>query len=403
MINLKKIGFQNFRLFKKQDFELAPITILTGPNSSGKSTIVRGLRLLAESAERDNLKLLLKSKTETGYSTFSQLRNNDNESVVFTLGFKDFSLGESSNKNIEFTLFYDHNIDSPFGYYNEKKSATSGFTLAEISSEIRDKFIYLPAYRIKPSREFNRSDDNHLSKLLFKIYDKEIKTAPHPFEAIQDAMKDNPEYQDLFPVYFTNEFIRIFELGDSVVFKPNNYNGNYELLIKDHKSGECTNIADLGSGISSLIVLMLHIDFGASYAAGEFQIVEHADGLNIEAEFPKKSDRTILIEEPEISLHPNFQSMLADLLVRAHNMYGVRFIVETHSEYLIQKLQYLIAKSECDSNDVIIHYLFEKRKKLGPNTIKISKDGRLSSDFGSGFFDESLKTIFSLWEIQGLN
>ena len=42
MGHLKRIGVKNFRVFKKDTiFEMAPITVLTGPNNSGKSNVVR--------------------------------------------------------------------------------------------------------------------------------------------------------------------------------------------------------------------------------------------------------------------------------------------------------------------------------------------------------------------------
>ncbi|NLX65387.1 MAG: ATP-binding protein, partial [Bacteroidales bacterium] len=47
MPTINGIGFENFRVFQnRSDFELAPITVLTGGNSSGKSTIIKALKLL---------------------------------------------------------------------------------------------------------------------------------------------------------------------------------------------------------------------------------------------------------------------------------------------------------------------------------------------------------------------
>ena len=43
------IGFENFRVFGKQtNFQFAPITILTGTNNSGKSSLLNGIKLLQE-------------------------------------------------------------------------------------------------------------------------------------------------------------------------------------------------------------------------------------------------------------------------------------------------------------------------------------------------------------------
>lgn len=55
---IKKIGVENFRVFKDYtEFEIRPITILTGPNSSGKSSFTKLLLLLKNGIERLDFKI----------------------------------------------------------------------------------------------------------------------------------------------------------------------------------------------------------------------------------------------------------------------------------------------------------------------------------------------------------
>jgi predicted ATPase len=82
-----------------------------------------------------------------------------------------------------------------------------------------------------------------------------------------------------------------------------------------------------------------------------------------------------------------------------------RFIIETHSEYFIRKLQYLTAspKSEMKSEDTAIYYFYPP-KAIPPGypqvqKIEISKGGGLSHDFGSGFFDEADNISLSIWSL----
>jgi predicted ATPase len=105
--------------------------------------------------------------------------------------------------------------------------------------------------------------------------------------------------------------------------------------------------------------------------------------------------KVVIIEEPENSLHPAFQSMLAEMFVEAIKKFNIQLIIETHSEYLIRKLQYLTAstKSDLNSDDTVIYYFYHP-DKIPPGEkqvkkINMQKDGRLTDDFGSGFFDEA--------------
>jgi predicted ATPase len=47
---IQKVSFRNFKAYRSLDLELEPFTVLVGPNASGKTTLLEGLRLLAEQA-----------------------------------------------------------------------------------------------------------------------------------------------------------------------------------------------------------------------------------------------------------------------------------------------------------------------------------------------------------------
>ena len=113
------------------------------------------------------------------------------------------------------------------------------------------------------------------------------------------------------------------------------------------------------------------------------------DGLNTNKFYYEQ--QTIAVEEPEIHLHPAFQSKLADMFASAAE-YNIHFIVETHSEYLIRKLQVMVADKDCNlkSESVSLNYVDKGEDGISYNKpITIKEDGDLSDSFGPGFYDEA--------------
>ena len=114
-----------------------------------------------------------------------------------------------------------------------------------------------------------------------------------------------------------------------------------------------------------------------------------------------------IIEEPESNLHPALQSKLADFFVDASKEFNIQFIIETHSEYLIRKLQYLTAKKEIKPEDTQIYYFYppndvpEGEKQVYP--INIEEDGSLTKNFGKGFFDEADNIALELFLLKNQN
>jgi predicted ATPase len=99
------------------------------------------------------------------------------------------------------------------------------------------------------------------------------------------------------------------------------------------------------------------------------------------------------------------QSMLAEILVDAYTNYNVHFIIETHSEYIIRKLQLLVANKEVKNSDISLLYVYDEKNKPGyePQVKKIGirKDGMLNGNFGEGFFDEADMLSMFLLTAQG--
>jgi hypothetical protein len=100
---------------------------------------------------------------------------------------------------------------------------------------------------------------------------------------------------------------------------------------------------------------------------------------------------TIVLMEPEIYIHPNNQSLLAALIVDASNKFGIQFLIETHSEYMIRNLQVLTAANRIYSSCMGIYYLSNKNNDVEIKKVDFDILGNLNHEFIDGFFDESLQ------------
>lgn len=98
---------------------------------------------------------------------------------------------------------------------------------------------------------------------------------------------------------------------------------------------------------------------------------------------------TLIFEQPELHLHPRVQTRLADFFM-SMTMLNKQCIVETHSEYLINRLRYQAAVSEGDqiSKNVIIYFVEKPNEFSIYRPIRINKFGVIK-DWPLGFFDEN--------------
>ena len=139
---------------------------------------------------------------------------------------------------------------------------------------------------------------------------------------------------------------------------------HYEFQVQHPSTKEYENLADVGQGNSQIIPVLI----------GGFQLSRGS---------------TYLIEEPEIHLHPRAQGQFGDFLMQLrHRM--VSTIVETHSEYLILRLQQHVAAGRLDPRDIVFYYVSVKAGKKGVRRLRLDAEGRFDKPLDQGFFPERL-------------
>ncbi len=208
------------------------------------------------------------------------------------------------------------------------------------------------------------------------------------------------------PDSFMNYWVKRFNLGDRVSVSGTDYGfGIMVKLYRDKKDLEGHLLADEGYGITQLVSLLLQIE--TSILSAKTKIVRGEKLLPCRIEdiddIEKKEvflPQTIAIEEPEIHLHPKYQSLLADMFLDVYQKYNINFIIETHSEYLIRKSQAIVANmnfksnSEADTQSPFRTYYLPSDGQ--PYSLGYRADGKFMESFGPGFYDEAASLMFEI-------
>lgn len=220
----------------------------------------------------------------------------------------------------------------------------------------KNRFMYLAAHSTKQTA-------------LFIIRDKEnmISVAIHEFHQLK--LEESSEERS-----FVLDWMKEFEIGTNFDIKVQASEA-YTFMIESE--GKWIHLGDKGMGSIQAMTLLFQLA----------TIIRKYKG--------QTEGCIVLIEEPELNMHPKLQSKLADLFSYINKTYGIRFIVETHSEYLIRRTQVIVAnvnykdQKDVDGNNGFSVYYFPKKEV--PYSMGYTQNGRFIEKFEDGFFDEAGK------------
>jgi predicted ATPase len=136
--------------------------------------------------------------------------------------------------------------------------------------------------------------------------------------------------------------------------------GLYSLTVDDPQTAFEINVADTGFGVSQVLPVIVEC-------------------------LAAPDDSTLLIEQPEIHVHPRVQAELADLFIEVSK--GKTVIVESHSEHLLLRLQRRIAERVISPDEVAIYYFDPSPNGTNIRRLLLDEDGSLK-EWPPGFFEE---------------
>lgn len=364
---------------------LAPITLLLGPNSAGKTSILQVPLLLKQTFESPDRKLGL----NLGGQATDLVDLGSFESAIHDhephreLGF-GVSLGPAEGKPaLEYSSTFalaggapviqtlelaragrvfaarrqakgaylleapgyvprqtGQRLDARRTYQPERSVAFSADAIAElgpVGAEAQDlslqlrqaisQIAYLGPLREQPERSYLWSgvEPGDLGK--------RGEYAVHALLASDNSRKRQKEGQEggkQWLVQRVSEWLCRLGVADELVLERQGSSRHYELVVV--RSGQRANIMDVGFGISQVLPMLVLAHF-----------------------VPRGA--TIVAEQPEIHLHPRAQLGLAELMAEVAQSRGVQFLIETHSEHLFRRLQTLVAQQTISPESCRLYFV----------------------------------------------
>ena len=414
---LTELKLSNFRIFDDEvTVRFRPITVLIGRNSSGKSSIIKFLLMLQQSAEYGRSQFLTPEGSRVSLGAFRALKNSltRKRNLEFELKAKDDSetvshpmseyLLELKNEDPN-ALVYETKADMAYGRRHITGSATYSL-VNEISRteylKIEDRILADSTFlgapitdRIPDTRD--RSNPEEESKFwialarivaVTKLQDNlryQINSIRHlspvRAEAQRVIIASPPPIDDVGQVgefalphlqrmigeeHERYEFILPYleSVASIAGVKFRTSSGYVSQAIATNKAtGAEALIADYGFGVGQCLPILVQ---GAIMA-------------------PRT---TLMVEQPEAQLHPTAQLELGSFFADLWTQRQVGSIIETHSDNILLRLRRLIARRDLSHEDVSVAFFTSDEESKMPTVknLDINEDGSMEAGLPMEFF-----------------
>ncbi|MDZ7577701.1 MAG: DUF3696 domain-containing protein [Candidatus Nanopelagicales bacterium] len=366
-------GLRSFREQPTQ-VDLAPLTLVFGPNSAGKSSLLSVLPMLQQTSARPEILNMSGDLVEGG--TFRMAVHRHDDTIPMTLGFGwttreggehsgsgEFRWDPSRRVAVRTRFHVDEgggqaHIDGPRPWGNQPAAAIAR-RLAPEFYEVLDRIFFVGPIRARSERTTALGVGHH-------------QYVGPAGEHMAELLTDRPDVLDA-----VNGWCARMELGYRVrMLGPMSNDlvmsaGDFAVLALEdvrHDPPVLVSERAVGYGIGQLLPIVT-------------QCLATLGGM-------------IIVEQPEVHIHPRLQASLGDLFVDTVVGGRAQLLIETHSEHLILRILRLVRDGLIEPSQVAVLYVdLHDDGASFVRHLEVDSDGDLADGWPGGFFDERLADV----------
>lgn len=444
---IKKITLDNFKAFKHAEIDIKPLTILIGPNSGGKTSLLNSISSIQQTLRSSGTDILKFADT-INFGDFDDFVHQNSDSKEMSMKFEfddstffDFTIFKDEdelclkkfacdNGEIRFYLENITKIESsePNFYHSgnyhfdikQNPNFNDYFNQNTKMTFYRESFLIVPTAKSETFSSIISNIESAAISIIAsdnKPYSKNVRLRVATRKERSQIKYHKVEYEDLIQLaqtYLSLEKSAIsFNRKVKQKFENINYIGPLRATASpSYQFGHFESVGNRGDNAVPIIAenedlrkevtdilkrqnIAKDIEILAKSTGKIFEFKLKTDITDSAVNFPyvgfgtsqilpiivqsllSNDNSMIVIEQPETHLHPRVQADFASFLVNLIER-NTKFLIETHSEYFVERIRTCIMKNPNLADHVAIYYVEqnEKEKQSMITPIIIDSGGR---------------------------
>ena len=290
---------------------------------------------------------------------------NDKNTNTNKLEFKlTLSSHQLMNRNLFMSMLLVEMVKSALGtrMVRDNSMLSDLFRILERVAFPFTNVLSIAPIRMKPHRTYDQFNES---------FEPEGGRVPLKLARLQESNGSNEQSEGEAVKTALERFGQESGLFDSVVIERLGNQPNSPFRVAVHLGGLTVDLVDVGYGVSQSLPIIVE------------SLLTKRGGM-------------LLMQQPEVHLHPKAQAALGTFFASLAKTKRMQFIIETHSDYLVDRVRQEVAGGKIRHQDVTILYFEKKNGRSTIQPITLDKEGNVTNapdSYRSFFLEEDINLL----------